>query len=185
MRLLLVVLSAWLLIAPTYASAQSSTRAAQVVTVVVVQSGLGAQSAEAVRLQLAQRFTVRVVTLQELSATDARPDALLTLTLDARGTLSAMYWNRSGTVDVLSAPSPDKQEALQVAATTLASAVLQRHVADLRAAKQSATDTPAAELDEDDTVANVRALDPRAVYAALTRLGQMRPRTLGLKLEDF
>jgi hypothetical protein len=185
MRPLLLVLCAWLVLSPAFARAQEAHRPTQVITMVVIQAGLGAQTAEAVRTQLAQRFSVRVVTLQELSATDTLPDVLLTLALDARGTLSAMYWNRSGTLDVFSAPAPDKPEAVQVAATTLASTVLQKHIAGLRAAKQSATSAAANERDPREAAAEVQALDPSVVYAALARLSPIRPRTLGLKLEDF
>jgi hypothetical protein len=180
MRPVHLLLGMCVVLSPALTSAQGTDRP----TVVIVQAGLGPQTAEAVRAELAQRFSLRVVTLREVTTNVAQPDALLTLALDTHGTLSAMYWTRTGALEVLSAPAPEKPDALQVAATTLAAAVLQKHLAYLRATERSDRDLPDAQRSADDT-ATEEQLDRAAVYAALTRLGQPRHRTLGLKLEDF
>lgn len=145
---------------------------------VVIQSGLGGNNGDAVRAELAERFNLEVLALRSPDLSDARPRALLTLAVDERGTLNAIYWDESGMIDVFSAPAPKEEAALQAAAATLATAIVQRHIAALRTPQKK-------QLVEPDELTAYGPTHARAFYAAIARFGSVGRLGIDLKIEDF
>jgi hypothetical protein len=145
--------------------------------IVIVQSGLGDDGGETLRAALSQSFGVDVVAVSQSSAVLPRPRAMLTLAVDERGMLNAIYWDESSAFDVLSAPAPKPGAARQTAALTLASALVQRHLDTLRDEPYAARD-----LDAND--------DELIRLQAWSALSQLRRHTVGrlavaLRVEDF
>ncbi|MGD8860051.1 MAG: hypothetical protein PVI30_08555 [Myxococcales bacterium] len=128
--------------------------------VVLVQAGLTTADADGLREQLERTFGLAVVTPALDDLAKEMPNAMLAVTLDERGALHAVYWDEAGTYDVLDTPAPQAKQQHRVAATTLASALLRRHIEVLRA---PAAPVPANLLDR-------RA--ERVVRAALLRVLQ-------------
>jgi hypothetical protein len=145
---------------------------------VVIQSGLGGTNGDAVRAELAERFKLEVLALRSPDLGDARPSALLTLAIDERGMLNAIYWDESGIIDVFSAPAPKDPAALQAAAATLATAIVQRHIAALRTPGKT-------ERIEPDELTGYGPTHARAFYAAIARFGSVGRLGIDLKIEDF
>jgi hypothetical protein len=175
MRVLLLGASLWLL-----ASAALANDKGQLPVLVVIQSGLGGTNGDALRAQLAQRFKLEVLALRNSEIGQTQPRALLTLAVDDRGTLNAIYWDESGTMDVFSAPAPKDAAALQAAAATLATAIVQRHIAAIRMPRRA----PQAEVDE-LTGYGYGPTHARAFYAAIARFGSVGRLGIDLKIEDF
>jgi hypothetical protein len=173
MRVWILGASLWLLASSALAN-DSKGRP----VLVVIQSGLGGTNGDALRAELAERFKLEVLALRSSEISETRPRALLTLSVDERSTLNAIYWDESGTMDVFSAPAPKDAAALQAAAATLAIAIVQRHIAAIRAPRG----LPHAEADELTAYGPTHA---RAFYAAIARFGSVGRLGIDLKIEDF
>src|SRR5690348_3173121 len=63
--------------------------------VVVLQSGLGASSGDALRAELARRFDLDVTTVRNANLANVPPRAMLTIAVDERGELNAIYWDNA------------------------------------------------------------------------------------------
>ena len=149
---------------------------------VVIQAGLGVRSSEAVRESLAKRFSLRVVTMRDITTRDERPHVLLTLARDRRGSLSASLWLPNGRVEVFSAQAPRQPEALLVAAVTLATSVVDRFIREVNNSSICEDD----DRDDDAALAALeRVFGARTLYRALRRLGMVQLRTGELLIEDF
>jgi hypothetical protein len=146
--------------------------------VVVLQSGLGAASGDALRAELARRFELDVTTVRDGNLADTPPRAMLTLAIDERGELNAIYWDDAGGFEVFSAPAPKDQAALSTAAMTLATALVQRHLDTLRSDTRGLANR---ELTPKDLELMQRA----ALYSMLVRRGSIGRLAVQLRAEDF
>jgi hypothetical protein len=146
--------------------------------VVVLQSGLGTASGDALRAELARRFELDVTTVRDGNLANAPPRAMLTLAIDERGELNAIYWDDAGGFEVFSAPAPKDQAALSTAALTLATALVQRHLDTLRSDTRGMANR---ELTPKDLELMQRA----ALYSMLVRRGSIGRLAVQLRAEDF
>lgn len=145
--------------------------------VVVIQSGLGSAGGDELRAELAQRFALEVATVRNADLSHSPPQAMLTLAIDEHGELMAIYWDDSGSFDVFSAPAPKDTAALNTAALTLATALVQRHLDSLRGGGVAA----ARKLSPEDVALMQRA----ALYSMLVRRGSVGRLAVQLRPEDF
>jgi hypothetical protein len=146
--------------------------------VVVLQSGLGASGGDALRAELTRRFELDVTTVRDGNLSSTPPRAMLTLAVDERGELNAIYWDDAGGFEVFSAPAPKDAAALNTAAMTLATALVQRHIETLR---QGGNALASRELSPKDLELMQRA----ALYSMLVRRGSIGRLAVQLRAEDF
>lgn len=146
--------------------------------VVVLQSGLGTAGGDALRAELARRFELDVTTVRDGNLANTPPRAMLTLAVDERGELNAIYWDNSGGFEVFSAPAPKDPAALATAAMTLATALVQRHLDTLRGGGNALAGR---ELSPKDLELMQRA----ALYSMLVRRGSIGRLAVQLRAEDF
>lgn len=120
---------AWLMLMLCLAAAfgTSRVRADAEQVVVVVESPFSEKVADALRKALAKQSGAPVVSLREAMAGPEAPRVVLTLTGELEGRVSVVYWDATGQVDALSSPVAEDQ--LVLIASTLASALLQKHAA--------------------------------------------------------
>jgi hypothetical protein len=119
----------------------------------------------------------QVLSLADATKQDVRPAAILTVAIDASHRLNVVYWDLWGGSDALTAPSPAAPDQFNAIALALASALLDKHRAELTAHA----------LDPDSAARVADAgRSSRAFYALLDRVGRLAPRTnVELHLEDF
>jgi hypothetical protein len=144
--------------------------------VVVIQSGLGTAGGDELRNALAQRFALEVATVRNADLKNQPPQAMLTLAIDEQGELNAIYWDDTGSFDVFSAPAPKDAAALNTAALTLATALVQRHVDTLRGGGQTARKLSPQDVD---------LMQRAALYSMLVRRGSVGRLAVQLRPEDF
>ena len=147
--------------------------------VVVLQSGLGASSGDALRAELARRFDLDVTTVRNANLANVPPRAMLTIAVDERGELNAIYWDNAGGFEVFSAPAPKDVNALNTAALTLATALVQRHLDTLRSEGNALA--RANEL----TPKDIELMQRAALYSMLVRRGSIGRLAVQLRAEDF
>jgi hypothetical protein len=151
--------------------------------VVVVDPAGGLPSADQLSALLAQELSLRFVSLREVAPGAAQPQAMITVSVDREHLINVVYWDRAGRFDVLSAPVKSNVAHVDAVALTLASALLQRHLAELRqgvvadAAPAASRNAAASQLDA--------ASASRFLYDALGRLGLLRRRTIELSIDEF
>ena len=145
--------------------------------IVVLQSGLGANGGDALRAELERRFELDVTTVRNANLASAPPRAMLTLAIDERGELNAIYWDDAGGFEVFSAPAPKDAAALNTAALTLATALVQRHLDTLR----TGSNAVARELSPKD----IELMQRAALYSMLVRRGSIGRLAVQLRAEDF
>ena len=149
--------------------------------IVVLQSGLGANGGDALRAELARRFELDVTTVRNANLASAPPRAMLTLAIDERGELNAIYWDDAGGFEVFSAPAPKDAAALNTAALTLATALVQRHLDTLR----TGSNAVARELSRDLSPTDIELMQRAALYSMLVRRGSIGRLAVQLRAEDF
>jgi hypothetical protein len=107
-----------------------------------------------------------VISLGDLSGAPTQPAAILTVAAATRG-VHVAYWDHFGRRDSLSAPAPARADQLDAVVLALASALLDRHRAEL---------TGGVSLER-------TLLEP---YAALGGFAKLIPRLqVALRFEDF
>jgi hypothetical protein len=159
------------------ARAQSLPTAAAGTVVLVMESGGGVSAGTDLRDALNRQPHVHVVSLADATKQHVRPAALLTIATDLSHTLRVVYWDLHGGSDALTAPTPAVAEQRAAVALALASALLDKHAAELT--------VRALEADEAGGLVDV-VRSPRALYALLERVGWFVPRTsVHLHIEDF
>ena len=145
--------------------------------IVVLQSGLGTSGGDALRAELARRFELDVTTVRNTNLVNVPPRAMLTLAVDERGELNAIYWDNAGGFDVFSAPAPKDVTALNTVALTLASALIQRHLDTLR--------NDGTALARELTPKDIELMQRAALYSMLVRRGSIGRLAVQLRAEDF
>jgi hypothetical protein len=165
---------------------QSAKAKAQSVApvVVMVDPGGGLPSAEQIGTELSRDLKLRIVSLRDVSPSAQAPQAIITLAVDREHLINAVYWDRAGRFEVLSAPVKSNMAASHVEAVAIAlsSALLQRHIVELT---RGIAPEPAVATQR---VANGQldmANASRFLYDALGRLGLLRRRTVALSLDEF
>jgi hypothetical protein len=145
--------------------------------VLVMESGGGVSAGVALRDALNRELHVHVVSLADATKQHVRASAMLTVATDASRSLNVVYWDLRGSSDALSAPTPAVPEQRAIVALALASALLDKHRAELTVRALEAEDASG-------MVDVIRS--PRALYALLERVGWFVPRTsVQLHIEDF
>jgi hypothetical protein len=167
----------WLLLAagrPSSVAAESAAMGESLV-VLVMESGGGVRAGNELRAVLNSESQIRVLSAAEATRSHAKPAAVLTVASDATRMVSVMYWDSAGNTDGLSAPAPSGLGQIDVVARALASALLDRHRAELKA--ETLESAPR-------VVDSMR--QSKAFYAMLGRMSRMSSRTnVRLMLEDF
>jgi hypothetical protein len=172
--------SAWSLIACVTWSTEAAPAQAQASAqpvLVVIQAGIGAAEGQALRAELAKRFELTVTTVRSLELAQNSPQAMLVIAVDERGALNAIYWDRAGGFDTLSAPTPTGREGTRAAAIALACALVQRHLDALRAREPARAGSSDAQVDQ--------LAVAHALYGALRRSASVGRLSIVLNLEDF
>ena len=99
----------------------------------------------------------------------------MTVASDAKRLVSVRYWDCSGNIDSLAAVAPPGEGQVDVVAQALASALLDRHRAELSAEN----------LESPPTIADYMR-NSSALYAVFGRLPRASSRTnVQLRVEDF
>jgi hypothetical protein len=151
--------------------------------VVMVEPGGGLPNAELLGTELSRDLSLRIVSLRDVSPGSQPPQAIVTLAVDREHLINAVYWDRAGRFEVLSAPVKSNMAASHVEAVAIAlsSALLQRHVVELSrgiaAEPGAAAQRTGGQLD--------MASASRFLYDALGRLGLLRRRTIELSIDEF
>ena len=170
---------AWLALANQPVMAQSVAP-----VVVMVDPGGGLPTADQVGTELSRDLKLRIVSLRDVSPSSQPPQAIITLAVDREHLINAVYWDRAGRFEVLSAPVKSNMAASHVEAVAIAlsSALLQRHIVELT---RGIVPEPAVAAQR---VANGQldmANASRFLYDALGRLGLLRRRTIELSIDEF
>jgi len=148
------------------ASRQSPTEIRSPVLLVMESTG-GVRAASALRGSLNAHPGVRVISLGDLSSAPTQPAAILTVAAATTRGVHVAYWDHFGRRDSLSAPAPARADQLDAVVLALASALLDRHRAEL---------TGGVSLER-------TLLEP---YAALGGFAKLIPRLqVALRFEDF
>ena len=152
--------------------------------VVIVEPGGGLPGADVLGPELSRELSLRIVSLRDVSPASKAPQAIVTLAVDRDHLINAVYWDRAGRFEVLSAPVKSSMAAAHVesVAIALASALLQRHIAELTRGvvadpALSSRTAGGGQLDLADA--------SRFLYDALGRLGLLRRRTIELSIDEF
>jgi hypothetical protein len=135
----------------------------------VMESPGGLRAAAGLRTSLNAQAGLHVVSLAEVTQKQLSPAAIVTVAAVTARAVSVVYWDFSGTRDVLSAPTPPRADQLDAVVLALASALLERHRTEWVDAR------PIALFPRED-----------ALYAVLGRFVRQHSRTnVALRFEDF
>lgn len=112
-----------LLLAPSAAHADAERVA------LVVESSLPSSAVAGIERELAKQADVIVESLSVAAERSSLPRVTITVVNDPSGVIRVFYWDATGSADSLSVPNGGAQ--LELVASTLAAALLQRHLPQL------------------------------------------------------